>query len=63
MYSNLVVYKRYVFIAWYLNQSINQSAFILPNTKKAKSQHYTIIENITVRAGETPKKTARQSLT
>ena len=43
-----------------INQSINQSAFILPNTKKEKK---IIIRNITVRAGETPKKTAMQSLT
>ena len=44
-----------------INQSINQSAFILPNTKKEKKN--IIIRNITVRAGETHKKTARHSLT
>ena len=42
------------------NQSINQLLFCPIQRKK---KHNIIIMNITVRAGETPKKTARQSLT
>ena len=43
-----------------INQSINQLLFCPIQRKK---KHNIIIRNITVRAGETPKKTARQSLT
>ena len=47
-------------LAWTDNQSINQliSFYFALYKERKKTQHNNIIENITVRAGETPKKTA-----
>ena len=54
------IFGRRILCASTGNQSINQLLFCPIQRKK---KHNIIIRNITVRAGETPKKTARQSLT